>query len=162
MESEGTESGQQGLDLPAPDAPEPVAEAAIVVERPPIPEPAPLTSHVVFSSGWEWGYWQNDLAALRASGGRRRELVVIEVQHLDLSPLLAPSATEPTAVAAPVPAAPGLPRRSLQDIIEDTKRRHIAAAVEEAGGNWAEAARLLQLDRANLHRLARRLGMANK
>ena len=45
MESEGTESGQQGLDLPAPDAPEPVAEAAIVVERPPIPEPAPLTSH---------------------------------------------------------------------------------------------------------------------
>ena len=101
-------------------------------------------------------------AALRASGGRRRELVVIEVQHLDLSPLLAPSATEPTAVAAPVPAAPGLPRRSLQDIIEDTKRRHIAAAVEEAGGNWAEAARLLQLDRANLHRLARRLGMANK
>lgn len=27
----------------------------------------PLESHVVFSSGWEWGYWQNDVAVLRMS-----------------------------------------------------------------------------------------------
>ncbi len=27
----------------------------------------PLYSHVVFSSGWEWGYWQNDVAVLRTS-----------------------------------------------------------------------------------------------
>jgi hypothetical protein len=26
-----------------------------------------LQEHVLFSSGWEWGYWQNDWAALRAS-----------------------------------------------------------------------------------------------
>lgn len=25
----------------------------------------PLTEHVIFSSGWEWGYWQNDYATLR-------------------------------------------------------------------------------------------------
>lgn len=25
----------------------------------------PLGRHVLFSSGWEWGYWQNDLATLR-------------------------------------------------------------------------------------------------
>jgi hypothetical protein len=28
---------------------------------------APLGEHVVFSTGWEWGYWQNDYAALRNS-----------------------------------------------------------------------------------------------
>lgn len=27
----------------------------------------PLSSHVVFSSGWEWGYWQSDVAVLRTS-----------------------------------------------------------------------------------------------
>jgi hypothetical protein len=26
---------------------------------------APLTEHVEFSSGWEWGYWQNDYVTLR-------------------------------------------------------------------------------------------------
>jgi hypothetical protein len=26
-----------------------------------------LQEHVIFSSGWEWGYWQNDYAALRMS-----------------------------------------------------------------------------------------------
>ncbi|HLU67324.1 MAG TPA: hypothetical protein VKZ63_13660 [Kofleriaceae bacterium] len=27
----------------------------------------PLGEHILFSTGWEWGYWQNDWAALRAS-----------------------------------------------------------------------------------------------
>jgi hypothetical protein len=26
---------------------------------------APLAEHVLFSSGWEWGYWQNDVVTLR-------------------------------------------------------------------------------------------------
>lgn len=28
---------------------------------------APLSEQLVFSSGWDWGYWQNDVAALRDS-----------------------------------------------------------------------------------------------
>lgn len=28
---------------------------------------APLPAHVLFSSGWEWGYWQTDVATLRMS-----------------------------------------------------------------------------------------------
>jgi hypothetical protein len=28
---------------------------------------SPLREHVLFSSGWEWGYWQNDWASLRMS-----------------------------------------------------------------------------------------------
>ncbi|MDB4958760.1 MAG: hypothetical protein JWO36_6329 [Myxococcales bacterium] len=38
---------------------------------------APLDQHLIFSSGWEWGYWLNDVAALRASyeaGGDPRAL----------------------------------------------------------------------------------------
>lgn len=29
--------------------------------------PGELYGHVLFSSGWEWGFWQNDLVALRSS-----------------------------------------------------------------------------------------------
>ncbi len=92
-------------------------------------------------------------AALRASGGKRHELVVIEEVHLELPGSEVPPTLSPSPTSSPVP------RQSLQQVVEDTKRRTIAAAVDEAKGNWAEAARLLQLDRANLHRLARRLGM---
>ncbi len=101
-------------------------------------------------------------AALRASGGRRHEQVVIDTEHLCMTPV-AGGATA-AAPAAPLTSAPesvdDRSRRSLHEIVEETKRQHIAAAVAEAQGNWAEAARILKLDRANLHRLARRLGMA--
>jgi hypothetical protein len=30
-------------------------------------EAGPLSSHVLFSTGWEWGYWQTDVATLRMS-----------------------------------------------------------------------------------------------
>ncbi len=39
------------------------------------------------------------------------------------------------------------------------QRQQISAALQQAGGNWAAAARLLQTDRANLVRLAKRLGV---
>ncbi|MBA3395196.1 MAG: hypothetical protein H0T89_21285 [Deltaproteobacteria bacterium] len=31
------------------------------------PCPTPLDQHLLFSSGWEWGYWLHDVTALRAS-----------------------------------------------------------------------------------------------
>jgi anaerobic nitric oxide reductase transcription regulator len=94
-------------------------------------------------------------AALRASGGRRRELVIIELGHLGLPP--APLAEAAAAVTVTVP---GAPRRPLPDEVEQFKRARIASAIDEAHGNWAEAARSLGLDRGNLHRLAHRLGIA--
>jgi len=48
---------------------------------------------------------------------------------------------------------------TLSDAIDNLKRQRIAAAVERCDGNWAEAARRLGLDRGNLHRMAKRLGM---
>ncbi len=94
-------------------------------------------------------------AALRASGGRRHELVVIEPVHLDLP------AIPMAAVVAPAESVPAMPSGpasgSLHDELDQVRRRCVESAIERAHGNWAEAARMLGLDRGNLHRLARRL-----
>jgi anaerobic nitric oxide reductase transcription regulator len=51
---------------------------------------------------------------------------------------------------------------SLHDTIDVAKRERILAAVRTANGNWAQAARALGMDRGNLHRLARRLGLISR
>lgn len=64
--------------------------------------------------------------------------------------------------SAPVPPAvlPGaLLGRSLSDALDEFERGLIGAAVGQAQGNMAEAARILQTDRANLYRRMRRLGL---
>ncbi len=59
--------------------------------------------------------------------------------------------------AVPVPSgALGLP---LSDALDDFERGLITAAMAQAEGNVAEAARVLQTDRANLYRRMRRLGI---
>ncbi len=49
--------------------------------------------------------------------------------------------------------------RPLSEALDDYERALIAAALTQAGGNVAEAARVLQTDRANLYRRMRRLGL---
>ena len=51
------------------------------------------------------------------------------------------------------------PGGSLRLAVEQFQRQQILAALERQGRNWAAAARELGLDRANLHRLAKRLGL---
>jgi anaerobic nitric oxide reductase transcription regulator len=63
---------------------------------------------------------------------------------------------------APKPASPRRPQadtRRLRDAVDDFTKHLIAATVTDCGGNWAEAARRLGLQRGNLHRLAARLRM---
>jgi two-component system, NtrC family, nitrogen regulation response regulator NtrX len=61
-----------------------------------------------------------------------------------------------TAAAAPPVALHG---RSLSDTLEEVERNLITSALTQALGNMAEAARILQTDRANLYRRMRRLGL---
>jgi len=49
--------------------------------------------------------------------------------------------------------------RSLTDSLDEYERELIIAALTQAQGNMAEAARILQTDRANLYRRMRRLGV---
>jgi anaerobic nitric oxide reductase transcription regulator len=52
-----------------------------------------------------------------------------------------------------------LPADGLTAAVDDLRRALIERAVALSEGNWAEAARRLQIDRSNLHRMARRLGL---
>jgi len=46
---------------------------------------------------------------------------------------------------------------SLRETVDASQRQAIVRALEASGENWAQAARLLDVDPSNLHKLARRL-----
>ena len=50
-----------------------------------------------------------------------------------------------------------LPEAGLRAAVTEYERQLVSASLSRHQGNWAAAARELQLDRANLQRLARRL-----
>jgi len=61
-----------------------------------------------------------------------------------------------TTTGRATPSAGG----TLQEAIDEATRLRIEAAIAETGGNRAEAARVLGIDRTTLYRLLRRLGQA--
>ncbi|MEB4674285.1 nitric oxide reductase transcriptional regulator NorR [Enterobacteriaceae bacterium G50] len=88
------------------------------------------------------------LARATRSGGE----VILEAQHF---------AFEESAVApAQESEAPALPAcHNLRDATEHFQREMIRQALAQNDNNWAASARALETDVANLHRLAKRLGM---
>jgi anaerobic nitric oxide reductase transcription regulator len=104
-------------------------------------------------------------AALKAlsRGVSRTDIVTLEPALLDLdaeaasvvSPL---EAQAPGAATAAPPAL--LPTDGpLRDAVDACQRHAIAQALARHEGNWARAARALDVDASNLHKLARRLGI---
>ncbi|MCY1465014.1 Anaerobic nitric oxide reductase transcription regulator NorR [compost metagenome] len=55
--------------------------------------------------------------------------------------------------------APSGPDQSLRDAVDACQRQAIRRALAAHQGNWAVAARALDVDPSNLHKLARRLGL---
>ncbi len=62
----------------------------------------------------------------------------------------------PTETAAAAPATGNI---NLREATDSFQREAISRALEANQGNWAATARALELDVANLHRLAKRLGL---
>ncbi|HRO54327.1 MAG TPA: nitric oxide reductase transcriptional regulator NorR [Alicycliphilus sp.] len=101
-------------------------------------------------------------AALKAlsRGADRNAILTLEAGLLDLDALEAPAADNtpaPTARAAPA-AAPAT-TTTLRDAIDACQRQAITTALDSHQANWAQAARALDVDASNLHKLARRLGL---
>ena len=90
-------------------------------------------------------------AVLRAAAGRAPGApVAVALGHVD--------GVLPAVAASPAPASAGA-GRPLREQVEEYQRKLIREAVERHGGNQAAAARELGMHRANLHHLARRLGV---
>jgi len=95
-------------------------------------------------------------AALKtlSRGAGRNDIVTLEAALLDLDAHATAAPPAPPPEAAP-PAAEG----PLRDAVDACQRQCIQAALARHGGSWAQAARALEVDASNLHKLARRLGL---
>ena len=80
---------------------------------------------------------------------------LIRAEHLELQ-AIEPTATAPATQPTQVTLDPTL---GLREIVERLERQLIEQALHQHEGNWSAAARALRLDRANLNRLAKRLGV---
>lgn len=96
-------------------------------------------------------------AALRAKAEANTEgWVVIEATHFDFDSEQPP---EPGLSSAKRKFTLPAGTENLTEAVDAYRRQLIRHALRESGGNWSAAARLLGLDRSNLHHLARRLGV---
>ncbi|WP_367067015.1 nitric oxide reductase transcriptional regulator NorR [Oryzisolibacter sp. LB2S] len=98
-------------------------------------------------------------AALKAlsRGADRNTIVTLEEGLLDLDALAAPAVSASPAAAANAHAAPA--HTTLREAVDACQRQTVLAALDRHQGNWAQAARALEVDSSNLHKLARRLGL---
>ena len=97
-------------------------------------------------------------ASLKASQ-QKTNPVVIRVQDIDISGVDVKPADTASSLAgqAAMPAVQEF--RPLKDMVDDYQRMLIREALKEQDGNWSQAANLLGVNRSNLHRLAKRLGI---
>lgn len=96
-------------------------------------------------------------SALKALGNcrERPKILSLSAADLDLPDASAPVAPQPAPAAmAEIPGG-----GDLRQATENYQRQLISACLERHQHNWASAARELGLDRANLGRMAKRLGL---
>ncbi|MGK0290625.1 MAG: anaerobic nitric oxide reductase transcription regulator [bacterium] len=90
-------------------------------------------------------------AALRAGQGNPQGIVIIDQSHLGM--LQNNGKSENTNQNNKDITI------SLKEAVEQTQKELISKEVESCDGNWSKAAENLQVDRSNLYRMAKRLGI---
>ena len=96
-------------------------------------------------------------AAIRGRSEVVRDETEVGAAELDL-----PGTMPGPALSVPFPpptATLDEGRVEFHDAVDSYQRELIRTAVDRCAGNWAAAGRTLGLDRSNLHRMARRLGL---
>ncbi|PWB33720.1 nitric oxide reductase transcriptional regulator NorR [Pseudomonas sp. SDI] len=96
-------------------------------------------------------------SSLKALGQHRQRPKILSLEAHDLD-LPAPGSTPQAPAVSPAPTLPEA-GGDLRQALDLYQRQLIEASLARHGQNWASAARELGLDRANLSRLARRLGL---
>ena len=96
-------------------------------------------------------------ASLKATQHKEgRPLILAEHLDLPVADQPAPATSSADNPAQPVAIPSGL---NLRDAVDNYQKMLISQALEAQQGNWSATARQLQTDRANLIRLAQRLGL---
>lgn len=93
-------------------------------------------------------------AALRSAAIAKGKVAIIESVHLGLDITNGNETSEPLSGGSIVTE-----NRSYNEIVMDFQRQLINQTMKENNDVWAKAARQLQLDRGNLYRQAKRLGL---
>ncbi|MDI5935233.1 nitric oxide reductase transcriptional regulator NorR [Halomonas kalidii] len=96
-------------------------------------------------------------AAIKAlsQGARRDEIITLEPARLDI-PV---RAAVPGGASELPQGADEIAPPTLRERVEQAQRQAIREALVACDGRWAAAARRLEVDPSNLHKLARRLGL---
>lgn len=96
-------------------------------------------------------------AVLKAMAGHkeRPRIVTLEPHNLDLDE----QALDPLADAAPPAIPPDRPGASMKTLLSEYQKLLINDSLARNQNKWAEVARDLGIDRANLNRLGKRLGL---
>ena len=89
-------------------------------------------------------------AVVLSRATRSGDEVILEAQHFAF-----PDVTSPPPESAAVPIV----KQNLREATEAFQRKTIRQALAQNHHNWAASARMLETDVANLHRLAKRLGL---
>ncbi|MGO4391799.1 nitric oxide reductase transcriptional regulator NorR [Variovorax sp. M-6] len=100
----------------------------------------------------------------RARHPQRLRILSLTAEDLDLE--AGPQAARPTAAPEARDVTPAAGRRRLRegeplsDAVDRLKSELVRSALADSGSNWSAAAKSLGIDRGNLVRLAKRLGVA--
>lgn len=100
-------------------------------------------------------------AALKivSRGVNSNDIITLPAELLDLDET---ELHADSSFTSQVPAAELEGGASLRDAVEACQRNYIREMLDRCDGNWAMAARRLDLDASNLHKLARRLGLKRR